>query len=79
MKSIPVLDYTSTLTGSPLPDVVDGNGTVQESAQTYTLANGDAPTVMYRYVLIAAFGRPKLKLCCSTDFSPELPYYTSTS
>ena len=50
MKSIPVLDYTSTLTGSPLPDVVDGNGTVQESAQTYTFVDGDAPTVMYRYV-----------------------------
>jgi hypothetical protein len=50
MKSIPVLDYTSTLTGSALPDLVDANGTVQQGAQTYTLADGDAPTVMYRYV-----------------------------
>jgi hypothetical protein len=50
MKSIPVLDYTSTLTGSALPDLVDANGTVQAGAQTYTLAEGDAPTVMYRYV-----------------------------
>lgn len=50
MKSIPVLDYTSTLIGSPLPDLVDGNGTVQEESQTYTLADGDAPTVLYRYV-----------------------------
>lgn len=50
MKSIPVLDYTSTLTGSPLPDLVDANGTVQQGTQTYTLTDGDAPTVMYRYV-----------------------------
>lgn len=48
MKSIPVLDYTSTLTGSPLPDVVDGSGTVQTGSQSYTLVDGDAPTVMYR-------------------------------
>jgi hypothetical protein len=52
MKSIPVLDYTSTLTGSPLPDVVDGSGTVQTGSQSYTLVDGDAPTVMYRYVSI---------------------------
>lgn len=56
MRSIPVLDYTSTLTGSPLPDIIDGNGTVQESSQTYTMVNGDTPTLMYRYVFIAGTG-----------------------
>ncbi|KAJ9103666.1 hypothetical protein QFC19_004241 [Naganishia cerealis] len=56
MKSIPILDYTSTLTGRPLPDIVDGNGTVQTGSQSYTLVEGDAPTVMYRFSAVPVLG-----------------------
>lgn len=47
-----------------MPDLVDGNGTVQEVTQTYTLADGDAPTVMYRYV------------CTSMAWRDYLPWMT---
>lgn len=48
MRNVPVLDSTAFETGTALPDIVDSNGDVVTAPQTFTIANGDAPTVMYR-------------------------------
>jgi hypothetical protein len=49
MKSFPVLDYTTTFTGGDaLPNLVDGDASVQTGPKSYTLEGADAPTLMYR-------------------------------
>lgn len=49
MKNLPILDFTDHA-GIKLPAIVDSNNNVQTGPQTYTLQNGDAPTLVYRCV-----------------------------
>lgn len=50
MISVPVLDSTSVGTdgANNLPALTNGNGDVQTGIETYTLKDGDAPTLIYR-------------------------------
>ncbi len=51
MKKLPILDFTDHY-GFKLPAIVDSNGNPQTAPQTYTLKNGDVPTLYYRWALI---------------------------
>ncbi len=79
MKNLPLLDNTANFMGTKLPQIVNGNGSVQTSQETYTLANGDAPTVMYRWVFsfIFVLGARSEIFALLADFSVD-PVWSSS-
>ncbi|KAK4687445.1 hypothetical protein P7C73_g2679, partial [Tremellales sp. Uapishka_1] len=75
MKNMPIIDPTPYYLGINTPTLLDQDGNVQTGTQTYTFANGDSPTALYRLV----GGTPLLLIDlisanASLGFTPE---YTS--
>lgn len=48
MKDMPIIDGSDYYFGFNSPTIMNAAGEIQTGVTTYTLAEGDAPTVIYR-------------------------------